>query len=150
MKNYSCSSLKKSYAITPFVRYCEAAHISFRQALRRLWTGEPDAPIVFVAETQDPIIGMAENSLLPLTTEDTPGFVPAGIHWSIDNICVLSSQRGRGIGSQLLTAVFEKYQHMSPLHSMLLWYNPDNPQAAHFWQTTGFRPLWTTYQRIHK
>lgn len=138
---------------TPFVRRSPAVLAAFRHKLARRWAGaslEQDAPLVLVAEWDGEVIGMAEATLLDIGLDDEPGFTPPGRYGCLDNVCVRESWRGQGIGHLLVQAVDDAFAtlHLA-LDGWLLWYNPDNPQAARFWPRMGFVPLWTTYQRLH-
>jgi len=138
---------------TPFVRRSPAALTAFRRKLARRWAGaslEQDAPLVLVAERGSKVIGMAETTLLDIGPDNEPGFTPPGRYGCIDNVCVQEPWRGQGIGQLLVQTVYDAFAARSlPLDGWLLWYNPDNPQAARFWPQQGFVPLWTTYQRLH-
>ena len=138
---------------TPFVRCRPAVLAAFRRKLARLWAGaslEEGAPLVLVAERDGEIIGTAETALLTIAPDDEPGFTPPGRYGCIDNVCVREALRGQGIGHLLVQAVDDAFAALPViLTGWLLWYNPDNPQAAHFWPRRGFVPLWTTYQRLH-
>lgn len=137
---------------TPFVHSSPAVLAAFRSKLARRWTGaslEQDAPLVLVAEREGIIVGMAETTLLSIGPDDEPGFTRPGRYGCIDNVCVRENVRGQGIGTLLIQAVYEAFAARSlSLDGWLLWYNPDNPQAARFWPHMGFVPLWTTYQRL--
>jgi len=138
---------------TPFVHSSPAVLTAFRRKLARRWAGaslEQDAPLVLVAECGSEVIGMAETTLLTVLADDEPGFTPPGHYGCIDNVCVRENMRGQGIGQLLVQAVYDAFAARSlPLDGWLLWYNPDNPQAARFWPQQGFVPVWTTYQRLH-
>lgn len=138
---------------TPFVRCRPAVLAAFRRKLARMWAGaslEEGAPLVLVAERDGEIVGMAETALLDLSPDDEPGFTSPGRYGCIDNVCIREAWRGQGIGHLLVQAVDDAFAALPlALDGWLLWYNPDNPQAAHFWPRRGFVPLWTTYQRLH-
>ena len=129
------------------------ALIGFRAALHRMWSGgglEEGAPFVLVCEQDRQVVGMAEVSLLTVKAGDEPGFTPPGCYICLDNVCVHDEVRGQGVGRQLVQAVFDVCAARSlGVDGSLLWYNPDNVQAARFWGSMGFHPLWTTYQRLH-
>lgn len=138
---------------TPFVR-CNATVLeAFRRKLGRLWAGESleaGAPLILVAERAGEVIGMAETTLLDIGPDDEPGFTPPGRYGCIDNVSMQEAWRGQGIGTLLVQAVYDAFAALLfALEGWLLWYNPDNPQAAHFWPRLGFVPLWITYQRLH-
>ena len=138
---------------TPFVRCSPAVLAAFRRKLACLWAGERmevGAPRVLVAEYGNEVIGMAETTLLSIASDDEPGFTSPGRYGCIDNVSVRENLRGQGIGHLLVQAVDDAFAafHLD-LDGWLLWYNPDNPQAARFWPRMGFVPLWTTYQRLH-
>jgi len=138
---------------TPFVRRSPAVLAAFRRKLARRWAGaglEQNVPLVLVAEHEGEVVGMAETTLLDIGPDEEPGFTPPGRYGCIDNVCVREPWRGQGIGHWLIQAVDDAFTtlHLA-LDGWLLWYNPDNPQAAHFWPHMGFVPLWTTYQRLH-
>jgi GNAT superfamily N-acetyltransferase len=138
---------------TPFVRSSPAVLAAFRGKLARLWAGaslEAGAPLILAVEQAGEIVAMAENTLLVLGPDDQPGFTPPGRYGCIDNVCVREALRGQGIGRLLVQAIFDAFAATGlQLDGYLLWYNPDNPQAGQFWSHLGFRPLWTTYQRLH-
>lgn len=138
---------------TPFVRRSPAVLAAFRRKLARRWAGaslEQDAPLVLVAEREGEVVGMAETALLAIDLGDEPGFTSPGRYGCLDNVCVRENVRGQGIGRLLVQAVYNAFAARSlHLDGWLLWYNPDNPQAARFWPHMGFVPLWTTYQRLH-
>jgi len=138
---------------TPFVRHSPAVLTAFRRKLARRWAGtslEDGAPLILVAERGSEVIGMAETTLLSVLPDDEPGFTPPGRYGCFDNMSVRENVRGQGIGHLLMQAVYDAFAARSlHLDGWLLWYNPDNPQAAHFWPRRGFVPLWTTYQRLH-
>ncbi|MGB8346962.1 MAG: GNAT family N-acetyltransferase [Ktedonobacteraceae bacterium] len=138
---------------TPFVRCSPAVLAAFRRKLAHLWAGaslEEGAPLVLVAERGGEIVGMTETTLVAVSSDDEAGFTPPGRYGCIDNVCVREALRGQGLGHLLVQATYDTIDAL-PLHlnGWLLWYNPDNPQAAHFWPRRGFVPLWTTYQRLH-
>lgn len=138
---------------TPFVRSSPAVLAAFRRKLARLWAGaspEEGAPLMLVVERADEIVAMAENTLLVVGPDDEPGFTPPGRYGCIDNVSVREERRGQGIGRLLVRAIFDAFAATGLLlDGSILWYNPDNPQARHFWPRMGFQPLWTTYQRLH-
>jgi GNAT superfamily N-acetyltransferase len=138
---------------TPFVRRSPAVLTAFRRKLARRWAGaslEDGAPLVLVAEREGVIVGMAETTLLNIGPDDEPGFTPPGRYGCLDNVCVREAWRGQSIGQLLVQTVEDMFVALPlDLDGWLLWYNPDNPQAAHFWPRRGFVPLWTTYQRLH-
>lgn len=138
---------------TLFVRRSPTVLVAFRRKLARRWAGaslEQDAPLVLVAERDGEVVGMAETTLLDIDPDDEPGFTPPGRYGCLDNVCVRENVRGQGIGRLLVQAVYDAFAARSlHLDGWLLWYNPDNPQAARFWSHMGFVPLWTTYQRLH-
>ena len=138
---------------TPFVRCSPAVLAVFRRKLARMWAGErleEGAPLVLVAECEGEVVGMAETALVVVSSDDEPGFTPPGRYGCLDNVCVREALRGQGIGHLLVQAAYDAFAalHLA-IDGWLLWYNPDNPQAAHFWPRRGFVPLWTTYQRLH-
>jgi GNAT superfamily N-acetyltransferase len=138
---------------TPFVRCHPAVLAALRRKLARLWAGaslEEGAPLVLVAECEGKVVGMAETALLTIAPDDEPRFTPPGRYGCIDNVCVREALRRQGIGHLLVQAVDDTFAALPlALDGWLLWYNPENPQAAHFWPRQGFVPLWTTYQRLH-
>ncbi|MGB8347196.1 MAG: GNAT family N-acetyltransferase [Ktedonobacteraceae bacterium] len=138
---------------TPFVRCRPAVLTAFRRKLARLWGGErveEGAPLVLVAQYDGEVVGMAETTLLVIAPDDAPGFTLPGRYGCIDNVSVCEAWRGQGIGHLLVQAVYDAFARLPlTLDGWLLWYNPDNPQAARFWPRVGFVPLWTTYQRLH-
>lgn len=138
---------------TPFVRSSPAVLAAFRRKLARLWNGaslQEGAPLLLVAERVGEIVAMVENTLLVLDADDEPGYTPPGRYGCIDNVSVREELRGQGIGRQLVQAIFDAFAATGlHLNGYLLWYNPDNPQAARFWPHLGFVPLWATYQRLH-
>lgn len=138
---------------TPFVRCSPDVLGAFRRKLGRLWAGaslETGAPRVLVAERAGDVIGMAETTLLDIGPDDEPAFTAPGRYGCLDNVCVQESQRGQGIGRQLVQAVYDAFAALPlTLDGWLLWYNPDNRQATQFWRHRGFVPLWMTYQRLH-
>jgi len=138
---------------TPFVRCSPAVLAVFRRKLARMWAGErveEGAPLVLVAEREGEVVGMAETALVVVSSDDEPGFTPPGRYGCLDNVCVREALRGQGIGHLLVQAAYDAFAalHLA-IDGWLLWYNPDNPQAARFWPRRGFVPLWTTYQRLH-
>lgn len=137
---------------TPFVRSSPEVLAAFRRKLTRLWKGaslEEGAPLMFVAERSGEVVAMAENTLLILSSDDEPGFTPPGRYGCIDNVSVREELREQGIGRLLVQAIFDAFAATGlQLDGYILWYNPDNPQAGHFWPHLGFQPLWTTYQRL--
>jgi GNAT superfamily N-acetyltransferase len=137
---------------TPFVRSSPDVLAAFRRKLARLWQGtslHEGAPLVLVVEQTGEVVAMAENTLLVVGPDDEPGFTPPGCYGCIDNVSVREERRGQGIGHKLVQAIFDAFAATGlSLDSYLLWYNPDNPQAARFWPHLGFVPLWTTYQRL--
>jgi GNAT superfamily N-acetyltransferase len=139
-------------ACIPFARLSPRALEAFQEKLARLWKGEPlkdGAPLVLVVERQSgQILAMAENTLLCVSAHDEPGFTPPGLYGCIDNMIVSEEERGMGIGRLLADAVFAAFAPLQ-LGGYLLWYNPGNVPASHFWPRLGFEPLWTTYQRLH-
>ncbi|GHO46957.1 GNAT family N-acetyltransferase [Ktedonospora formicarum] len=140
---------------TPFVRKSPRVLRAFRAKLACIWEGRSlveGAPAVLVADAAGAVIGMAENTLVEIGNTDEPGFTPSGHYGCLDNVCVTASSRGQGVGRHLVQASFDMWTEMRRLLTLdgyLLWYNPDNPSAAHFWSRCGFEPLWTTYQRLH-
>ena len=138
----------------PCARVSPAALRGFRAKLHHLWQGEPveeGAPLVLVAEQERGVVAMAETTLLMLTPNDDPGFTPPGRYGCIDNVCVREHVRGQGIGQGLVQTIATAFAELPlDLEGWLLWYNPDNVQAARFWNLMGFQPLWTTYQRLHQ
>jgi len=145
--------LRHHERVTPFVRRSPAVLTAFRRKLARRWAGQSvhaGAPLILVAEQQGVIVGMAENTLLEITPDDAPGYTPPGRYGCIDNVSVRADRRGQGIGRRLVQAVFEAFDALPlELKGYVLWYNPDNQEAARFWTRLGFVPLWTTYQRLH-
>jgi GNAT superfamily N-acetyltransferase len=139
---------------TPFVHCSSQVLQAFRQKLQRLWQGaslSEGAPMVLVAELSGEIIAMVENTLLVVGAFDEPGFTAQGCYWCIDNISVREAFRGQGVGRQLLQEVENRLAELQlELNGYVLWFNPDNPEAAAFWSRLGFQPLWTTYQRRYK
>ena len=139
---------------TPFVHSSPQVQEAFRRKLQRLWQGislEDDAPLVLVAEQAREIVAMAENTLLEVGPYDEPGFTPPGRYWCIDNISVREDVQGQGIGHLLMQAIEDILTSLQlKLNGYVLWFNPDNPKAAHFWSRLGFQPLWTTYQRFRE
>ena len=145
--------LRVHAACVPCARVSPAAIEGFRQRLRHLWKGvdlEGGVPLVLVAEQEQEVVAMAETSLLLVTPDDEPGWTPPGRYGCIENLCVRERMRGQGIGQHLVHAVYETFAGFPlDLEGWVLWYNPDNRQAAQFWSALGFVPLWTTYQRLH-
>lgn len=139
---------------TPFVHRSPQVLEAFRRKLQRLWDGislEDDAPLVLVAEQAREIVAMAENTLVEVGPYDEPGFTPPGHYWCIDNISVREDLQGQGIGRLLMQAIEDILASLPlKLNGYILWFNPDNAKAAHFWSRLSFQPLWTTYQRLHK
>ncbi len=139
--------------VVPSARLRPGALAGFRAKLHQLWSGgtlEDGTPLVLVCEHERQVVGMAEVSLLTVTAGDEPGFTPPGRYGCLDNVSVHEGMRGQGIGQQLVQAVFTAFAARSlSLDGYVLWYNPDNVQAGRFWPFLGFRPLWTTYQRLH-
>ena len=139
--------------MVPSARLRPGALAGFRAKLHRCWSGgtlEDGAPLVLVCEDGQQVVGMAEVSLLTVNAGDEPGFTPPGQYGCLDNVSVHEGMRGQGIGQQLVQAVGTAFAACSlRLDGYVLWYNPDNEQAARFWPFMGFRPLWTTYQRLH-
>ncbi|MHB8599579.1 MAG: GNAT family N-acetyltransferase [Ktedonobacteraceae bacterium] len=139
--------------VVPSARLRPSALAGFRAKLHHLWSGDPledGAPLVLVCEDKQQVVGMAEVSLLTVNAGDEPGFTPPGCYGCLDNVSVHDGMRGHGIGRQLVQAVCDAFAARSlHLDGYVLWYNPDNVQAARFWPFLGFRPLWTTYQRLH-
>jgi GNAT superfamily N-acetyltransferase len=137
---------------TPCVRSSPEVLAAFRRKLTRLWKGaslEEGAPLMLVAERSGEVVAMAENTLLDVSLDDEPGFIPPGRYGCIDNVSVREELRGQGIGRPLVQAVFDAFAATGlQLDGYILWYNPDNPQAGRFWPHLGFQPLWTTYQRL--
>jgi GNAT superfamily N-acetyltransferase len=138
---------------TPFVHSSPAVLSAFRGKLARLWEGsrlEDGAPLVLVAGRDGEIVAMIQARLVEIAPDDEPGFTPPGLYGCIDNLSVREMWRGQGIGRALVQAAFDAFAATGlPLSGWLLWYNPDNPLAAAFWQRLGFVALWTTYQRRH-
>jgi GNAT superfamily N-acetyltransferase len=138
---------------TPFVRSNPQVLDAFRRMLHSTWDGmklEDGAPLVLVVEQDGVVIAMAENTLLEVSPDDEPGFTPAGRYWCIDNVSVQRQFQGRGIGRLLVQAIEDTRTSLHlALDGYILWFNPDNPNAARFWPRLGFQPLWTTYQRLH-
>ena len=138
----------------PCSRVSPLALHGFRAKLARLWAGaslQEGAPFILVVEDEQNIVAMAENTLLEVLPNEIPGFTPPGHYGCIDNVCVSKESRGKGIGRQLMQAVFDVFttEQLAP-DGYALWYNPDNPQAGQFWPHLGFYPLWATYQRLHR
>ncbi len=140
---------------TPFVHSSPTVLAAFRRKLTRRWQGgslHEGAPLVLVVEVEQAgeIVAMAENTLLVVGPDDEPGFTLPGCYACIDNVSVKEGLRGQGIGRRLVQAIFDAFTATGlPLDGYILWYNPDNLQAARFWPHLGFVPLWTTYQRLH-
>lgn len=133
----------------PFARMSQHAIVAFGEKLARLWDEgnlESGAPLVLVVEQHGEVIALAEATLLSITPDMEPGFTPPGSYGVIENLCVREEVRGKGIGTALVGAVFAALAYFD-LSGYLLWYNPGNALAAHFWPKMGFEPLWTTYQR---
>jgi GNAT superfamily N-acetyltransferase len=139
---------------TPFVHSSPQVLEAFRRKLQHLWQGislEDEAPLILVAEQGHEIVAMAENTLLEVGPYDEPGFTPPGHYWCIDNISVRADLQGQGIGRLLMQAIEDILTSLQlKLNGYVLWFNPDNPKAAHFWSSLGFQPLWTTYQRFRE
>ncbi len=135
----------------PGARTSPIALEAFHAKLTHLWSGaslQDGAPLVLVVESANKVVAMAENTLLDVSSQDEPGFTPPGRYGCIDNMSVHAEFRGRGVGRQLVQAVFDAFATMQ-LDGYVLWYNPDNPKAERFWPYLGFQPLWTTYQRSY-
>ncbi len=139
--------------VVPSARLRPGALAGFRAKLHQLWSGgtlEDGTPLVLVCEDERQVVGMAEVSLLTVSAGDEPGFTQPGCYGCLDNVSVHEGMRGKGIGRQLVQAVFTAFAARSlALDGYVLWYNPDNVQAGRFWPFMSFRPLWTTYQRLH-
>lgn len=139
---------------TPFVHSSPQVLEAFRRKLQHLWQGislEDDAPLVLVAEQARQIVAMAENTLLEVGPYDEPGFTPPGRYCCIDNISVRADLQGQGVGCLLMQAIEDILTSLQlKLNGYILWFNPDNPKAAHFWSSLGFQPMWTTYQRFRE
>lgn len=57
----------------------------------------------------------------------------------------------QGIGRLLMLAIEDILASLQlKLNGYALWFNPDNPKAAHFWRRLGFQPMWITYQRFRE
>lgn len=140
-------------AVVPAARLRPGALAGFRAKLHQLWSGgtlEEGAPLVLVCEHEQQVVGMAEVSLLVVNEGDDPGFTLPGGYGCLNNLSVHEGMRGQGIGRQVVQAVFDTFVARSrALDGVVLWYNPDHLQAGRFWSFMGFRPLWTTYQRLH-
>jgi GNAT superfamily N-acetyltransferase len=136
---------------TPFVRSSPAVLQAFGRKLEHLWRGEPfedGAPLIVVAEQDECLVAMAENTLVTIGEQDEPGFTPPGSYWCIDNVSVLEAFQRQGIGRVLVQTIESMRLTLSlGMKGYLLWYNPDNTTAEQFWSRLGFTPLWTTYQR---
>jgi GNAT superfamily N-acetyltransferase len=136
---------------TPFVRSSPAVLQAFGRKLERLWRGETvedGAPLIVVAEQDECLVAMAENTLVTIGEQDEPGFTPPGRYWCIDNVSVLEAFQRQGIGRVLVQTIEHMRLSLSlDVKGYLLWYNPDNTTAEQFWSRLGFTPLWTTYQR---
>jgi GNAT superfamily N-acetyltransferase len=138
-------------AYTPFARVTPALQQAFRRKLAQSWRGvtfSEGAPLVLVAEHEGQIVGMAENTLIQVEQDDEPNFTRPGNYLCLDNVCLYSQWRTRGVG-RLLTQSVINYFANQPYAGVLLWYSIDNPLSSQFWPHLGFDPLWTTYQRIN-
>jgi GNAT superfamily N-acetyltransferase len=138
--------------MTPFVHSSPQVLHAFRNKLARIWEGEAfeqGTPIVLVVEHEGAIVAMAENTMLEVGPQDDPGFTPPGRYWCFDNVSVREHFHGQGLGRLLVQAVEDiRWSLHLELDGSVLWFNPDNPNAARFWSRLGFQPLWTTYQRM--
>lgn len=137
----------------PFVRSSPQVLQAFRDKLSQLWAGlgpEAGAPLVLVVERAHEVVAMAEMTLLLVEPDDEPGFTPPGRYCCIDNLSVSRNLQGQGVGRLLVQAIADALPaFQSQLAGYALWFNPANPSASSFWSRLGFRPLWTTYQRLH-
>jgi ribosomal protein S18 acetylase RimI-like enzyme len=148
------SEMEAHASSVPCSRVSEQAMRGFASKLQRHWQESPDQDgdfFILVAEhAAEGVVGMAENVLVSVEWDDTPGFTPPGSYGCLDNVSVETGLQGQGIGRQLTEATLVLFrQNVPQLDGVLLWYNPDNPSANHFWPRLGFHDLWTTYQRMH-
>src|SRR5579883_625189 len=92
----------------PFAHSSPEVTAAFRKKLKGVWEGKglaDGAPLVLVADKGGTVVGMAENTLVTLTTDDEPGFTPAGDYWCLDNVSVREDYHSQGIGRLLVQAV---------------------------------------------
>jgi GNAT superfamily N-acetyltransferase len=133
-------------------RISDVALKGFQSKLQQLWkqADQEERLFILVAEHRDDgIVGMAENVLISVASDEAPGFTPPGSYGCLDNVSVKREFQGHGIGRLLVhTALHIFLQKYPSLNKAILWYNPYNPSAGRFWPRLGFHDLWTTYQRL--
>jgi ribosomal protein S18 acetylase RimI-like enzyme len=133
-------------------RISDVALKGFQSKLQQLWTraDQEEQLFILVAEQRDgEVVGMAENVLISVASDEAPGFTPPGSYGCLDNVSVKREFQGQGIGRLLVDTALSIFLQKYPgLNKAILWYNPDNPSASRFWPRLGFHDLWTTYQRL--
>ncbi len=66
--------------------------------------------------------------------------------WAYVNcLSVRESERGSGVGRQLMTVAHAEFARAGVVGSYL-YYNPPNPLSSVFWARQGYRPLWTMWE----
>ena len=107
------------------------AHLSFDNHLRELMTSENN--VVYVALDRNRVVGFATctvNRYAPIWERDKYG--------SIDSLAVESSYRGRGIGEQMLTKIYEWFDTQG-IDRIEVALAVKNKVAQSFWRKHGFR-----------
>ncbi len=102
-------------------------------------------PQISVMEWEGSVVGFVESEVQTMVPGN-PSHLPEGRYGYIDNACVISSSRGRGLGRDLLEYARGRLAEQN-LKGLVLWYFADNPLASHFWTRLGFRNLITRFER---
>ena len=102
-------------------------------------------PQISVMECEGSVIGFVASEVQRIAPGN-PSHLPEGRYGYIDNACVISSSRGRGLGRDLLEYARGRLTEQN-LKGLVLWYFADNPLASHFWPRLGFRNLITRFER---
>ncbi len=132
-------------AYTPYSRVVPAIEPAFRQRLARVWqgkpVGEPDTPLLLVAERDGQVIGFTENWLSTMAGS----WFADGRYAYLNSVGVAEEARGQGIGRLLVAHTLHALARYE-IVGFYLYYVLTNPLSSHFWPKMGFRPLLVTYK----
>jgi ribosomal protein S18 acetylase RimI-like enzyme len=98
--------------------------------------------IVLVAEVDGQPIGYVHG-----TVGETPPVYAQRKHGAIVEISVTASWRRRGVGGQLVGALFDWFRQRG-LAEVRLGRSPHNPLATDFWRKLGFEPHMVQMRRV--